>query len=137
MTGSIRALSEGEKAMAERRVEELARQIAASYGCTADFTLIPEVPVTWNGPKMTALARRAAEAVVGPENIVQPRPAMASEDFAVFGRDVPSFFYWLGSGYPGREMSCWHSSKFTTDDDALPIAAALLAQSAIEGLKGL
>lgn len=135
ITGSIRALSEEVKAMAERRVEELARQIAAAYGCTADFTLIPEVPVTWNGPEMTALARRAAEAVVGPENIVQPKPAMGSEDFAVFGRDVPAFFYWLGSGYPGREMPCWHSSQFTTDDDALPIAAALLAQSALEGLE--
>ena len=134
MTGSIRALSEEVKAMAEGRVCGLAGQIAAAYGCTAHVDLIPEVPVTWNSPEMTALARRAAEAVVGTENIVQPKPAMGSEDFAVFSRDVPSFFYWVGSGYPGQEMPCWHSDQFTTDDEALPIAAALLAQSAMVGL---
>ena len=100
------------------------------------LTLIPQ-HLSCYGLKVeegTPLARRAAEAVVGTENIVQPKPAMGSEDFAVFGRDVPSFFYWVGSGYPGQEMPCWHSDQFTTDDDALPIAAALLAQSAMAGL---
>ena len=130
LTGSIRALSEDVKAMAEGRVQVLAEQLAAAYGCTCEYTLIPEVPVTWNGPEMTALAHRAAELTVGAGNVVRPKPALASEDFAVFGRHVPSFFYWLGSGYPDRDVNpCWHAGDFTTDDDALPIGAALLAQS--------
>ena len=59
---------------------------------------------------------------------------MGSEDFAVFGQDVPSFFYWLGSGYPDRDNAGWHSPGFRTDDNALPLGAALLAESALLGL---
>ena len=83
---------------------------------------------------MTALARRAAASVVGEENIVGTAPEMSSEDFPEFGREVPYFFYWLGSGFPDRENAGWHSPKFRTDDSALAIDAALLARSALEGL---
>ena len=137
MTGSIRAHAQQVQDMACRRLEEICRGTAAAYGCTAELAFIPGVPITFNGPRMTALARRAAEAVAGPEQVVQPRPDLGSEDFAVFGQDVPSFFYWLGSGQPGGGSAPWHSERFRTDDDALPLGAALLAQSALEGLKGL
>ena len=83
---------------------------------------------------MTALARRAAASVLGEDHIVGAAPEMSSEDFPEFGREVPYFFYWLGSGFPDRENAGWHSPKFRTDDDALAIDAALLARSALEGL---
>ncbi|MBR0026667.1 MAG: amidohydrolase, partial [Clostridia bacterium] len=59
---------------------------------------------------------------------------LASEDFAVFGKEIPSFFYWLGTGFPGEENAPWHSVDFCTNDDALPIGAALLAQSVMTAL---
>lgn len=130
MTGSLRAHSDEVLAAASAKLESLARDIAAAYGCTPDFVLEPQVPVTWNGPETTALAKQAAEELVGAANVVQPRPDMGSEDFAVLSQGIPSFFYWLGSGFPGRENACWHSAQFRTDDDALPLGAALLARSA-------
>ena len=54
----------------------------------------------------------------------------------MLGQTVPSFFYWLGSGFPGKVNPCWHSERFRTDDSALPLGAALLAASALEGLEG-
>ena len=60
---------------------------------------------------------------------------MGSEDFAVLGRHLPSFFYWIGTGYPGRENPGWHNARFRVDDDALPIGAALMAQSAWTALE--
>ena len=82
-----------------------------------------------------AAALLAALALVDPEQVVSPAPDMGSEDFAVFGQEVPSFFYWLGSGFPGQFNPCWHNEHFRTDDSALPLAAALLAQSALVGLE--
>ena len=90
--------------------------------------LIPEVPVTWNSPEMTALARRAAEAVVGTENIVQPRPAMGSEDFASFTYELPCAYLLLGAGTPqedpryGKPM---HNEAVVFNEDVLPTGAAL------------
>ena len=72
---------------------------------------------------------------MGAENVVQPRPDMGSEDFAVLSQGIPSFFYWLGSGFPDRENPCWHNVHFRTDYDALPLGAALLARSVELALK--
>lgn len=134
MTGSIRAFSHETRMMAQSRVERLCRDIAAGYSCGCDFTCEEAAPLLCNSPAMTALARQAASSVLGEESIVGTAPEMSSEDFPEFGREVPYFFYWLGSGFPGRENAGWHSAKFRTDDSALAIDAALLARSALLGL---
>ena len=135
MTGSIRAHSSTAHRHAEQRLKELTLGVSAAYGCTAEVEFHPGVPATVNSSEMTALARKAALSLVDPANVVSPAPDMGSEDFAVFGQEVPAFFYWLGSGYPGQANPCWHNEHFRTDDDALPLAAALLAQSALVGLE--
>ncbi|NCE65384.1 amidohydrolase [Pseudoflavonifractor sp. 524-17] len=135
MTGDIRAHSDEVIQKTQNRLEALAKGIAASYQCGCEVRFVPEVPVTDNRPEMVRLARRAAAAVVGEENIVQPRGDMGSEDFAVFGREVPAFFYWLGTGFPGQSNPCWHNERFKTDDSALPLGAALLAQSVLETME--
>lgn len=134
MTGDIRAHSDEVLHQTERRLEALATGLAETYGCTCEVRFVPEVPVTWNGPDMTALARRAAAAVVGEENLVSPRGNMGSEDFAVLGQHLPAFFYWTGTGFPHQDNPCWHSAAFRVDDDALPIGTALMAQSALTAL---
>lgn len=137
MTGSIRFHQEWAHQKACKRLEELTVGVAAAYGCTAEVSFHPGVPATVNSPKLTALARKAALALVEPDKVVSPRPDMGSEDFAVFGQHIPAFFYWLGSGFPGRDNPCWHNEHFRTDDSALPLAAALLAESALVGLEEL
>ena len=64
MTGSIRVFRHDTRLRAEQRVEALARDIGAAYGCTVDFETEEVAPLVCNGPEMTALARRAAEAGV-------------------------------------------------------------------------
>ena len=135
MTGDIRAHSDEVLHQTERRLDALARGIAGSYECTCEVLFVPEVPVTFNGPEMTTLARKAASAIVGEENLVSPRGNMGSEDFAIFGQHLPAFFYWTGTGYPRRDNPCWHNEYFHVDDDALPIGTALMAQSALVGLE--
>lgn len=137
MTGSIRFHQEWAHQKARRRLEDLTTGVAAAYGCTAEVAFHPGVPATVNSPELTALARKAALELVEPDKVVSPRPDMGSEDFAVFGQHIPAFFYWLGSGFPGQANPCWHNEHFRTDDSALPLAAALLAQSALVGLASL
>lgn len=134
MTGSIRAFSHETRMMAQERVETLTRDIAGAYGCTCTISFEEAAPLLYNGPEITALARQAAVSVLGGENVVGAKPDMSSEDFPVFGRQVPAFFYWLGSGFPDRDNAGWHSPRFQTDDSALPLDAALLARSALLGL---
>lgn len=135
MTGAIRAHSDEILQQTQRRLEALTQGIAQTYGCRCKVSFVPEVPVTWNGPGMTSLARRAAGAIVGEENLVSPQGNMGSEDFAVLGQHLPSFFYWTGTGFPHQDNPGWHNEHFRVDDEALPIGAALLAQSALLALE--
>ena len=137
MTGSIRFHQEQAHQKAQQRLEALTTGIAAAYGCRAEVSFQPGVPATVNSPAMTVLARKAALALVPPGQLVAPAPDMGSEDFAILAQDVPAFFYWLGSGFPGQANPCWHSPQFRTDDSALPLGAALLAQSALTALNEL
>ena len=133
MTGSIRYHRPDSLEVAMRRLGELTEHISAAHGCTSSLDFQPQVPVTYNSPALTAVARRSAAAVAGGDRVDSPLPDMGSEDFAVFGQEVPAFFYWLGTGTPAP----WHAVDFTTDDSLLPLGAALLAQSAAEALDAL
>lgn len=134
LTGSIRFQRDAAGTAAGERLCAMAEAICAAYGCTAETEILPQVPVTENSPELVALARRAAADTVGEENTVSPRPDMGAEDFSLFGKEAPAFFYWLGSGFPDRENAAWHSADFETDDGALPLGAELLARSALLGL---
>ena len=77
------------------------------------------------------IALRAAEAAVGREHIVDSRACLASEDFAVFGEQIPSFLYWVGSGTPGKKCASWHDPAFCVDPHYLETAVPVLCSSAL------
>jgi len=57
------------------------------------------------------------------------RPVMGSEDFSFFARQIPAFYFFLGTRGPGVESQTLHSSDFDPDENALTVgvtAAALL-----------
>lgn len=134
MSGDIRSYDDEIHEMALDRLTEISRQVAAAYGCRTETEIIPKVPALRNSAAMTAIARQAAAATVGEENIVCPAPSLASEDFAVLAQHTDAFFYWLGTGTEGAANYPWHNPAFTTDDRAITIGAALLAESAAQFL---
>lgn len=131
LTGSVRALDETVHDTCLRRVEEICKNTAVSYNCDVDFEIIPQVPMIYNSVDMTKYAKKAALATVGKENIVQTPPCLGSEDFAVFGKEIPSFFYWVGSGTASENNAPWHSKGFKVADGYIEISATLLANCAI------
>lgn len=77
------------------------------------------------------IARGTAEASLGKEAVAQPPVNLASEDFSIYGQHVPAFFYFLGSGAPGRPLYSWHNAHFHPDGRTPIYGAALLAQSVL------
>lgn len=80
MTASIRALSEEAKAKAVSRMEDIVYGTAKAYGCRAEVEYREILPLVYNSPKMCALAKQAAIAAVGEENVTDAAPTMASEE---------------------------------------------------------
>jgi metal-dependent amidase/aminoacylase/carboxypeptidase family protein len=79
----------------------------------------------------------AAAAVVGQENVESGRRWMASEDMALFLREVPGCFFFVGSANAGRGLNApHHNPHFDFDEAALPLAAAVMAEAAWRYLGG-
>ncbi len=135
MTASIRALSEEAKAKAVSRMEEIVYGTAKAYDCQAEIEYREILPLVYNSPEMCALATRAAIAAVGSENVTDAVPTMASEDFSLIMAQVPSFFFWVGSGTPGETCYAWHSENFHTNDSAIRAAVLTMAQAALHALE--
>jgi metal-dependent amidase/aminoacylase/carboxypeptidase family protein len=75
---------------------------------------------------MTALARRAAEAVLEPEAVREAGPPiMPAEDFARFLEQVPGCYASLGVATPGSDdRPPAHSGAFRLDESGLPAGVA-------------
>lgn len=132
LTGSIRTLHHPVHERIMERLAALARQTALGYECACDITWQPQVPAVVNSDALYPVARRAAEKAAGTGGVVDTLPCLGSEDFAVLGQSIPSFFYWVGSGEPGKENAAWHSDTFRIADGYLNTAVPLLVYSAME-----
>ncbi|MEA4895567.1 MAG: M20 family metallopeptidase [Oscillospiraceae bacterium] len=131
ISGNLRTLDPEVRDRALERIRRICTDIASGYECTADLQLNVKALGVINGPDMYQLARRAATAVFGEDHIVDPPVSLASEDFSMYGRYVPSFFYFLGSGTPGKPVYSWHNARFCADSHTPVFGAALLSQSVL------
>lgn len=130
MTGSIRALSNKGRDTAKERLAAIIENTALTYGCKASLSYDGNVPLLHNSEKMYYLACEAAKRAMGEESVVSTEPCLGSEDFAVYSKYAPTFFYWLGVGKE-EGSAPWHNAYFATDDNALKYGALLLAESVI------
>ena len=92
-------------------VQRIAKGIAIAGNVPEDRMPIVTVskseytPVTFNDPALADKFRVVAKAALGPQNLVETKPSMASEDFgewALPDHSVPIFCFWLGASDPAK-----------------------------------
>ena len=132
MHGTLRSFDDRVREILRRRVREVLEGTAAAAGCRLDYTLSPGYPAVVNDPDAVLRVRRQAALVVGEENVVEPAPMAAAEDFAYFLRQVPGAFAFIGAGNIARGITApHHSPQFDIDESALPIGTELLVRIAL------
>ncbi len=138
LSGTVRSYDPATRDLLERRLHETVEASAAALGCRGELSYRRDLPPVLNDPRATRFARSAVESLLGAEGAVVPVPSMGGEDFAVFTEKAPGCFLWLGVGNPDiGAVHPWHSPLFVADERALPLGAAVLAQSAINAMEGL
>jgi len=130
MTGYIRSFDHAMHERLEERLRRIAESTAEAYECRCSVDLTRAVPAVNNSEEMYGIAYKAACEAVGAEHVIDSEPCLASEDFAVYGNELPTFFYWVGSGTPGKENAPWHDPAFRVDDHYLETAVPVLCASA-------
>ena len=77
---------------------------------------------------MTDLLKKTATELLGPERVVMMNQAMMSvDDFSFFAKQVPSVYFFAGSGYEDRENYGLHHGKFEADERMLDTTVPLEA----------
>lgn len=135
MTGTIRTFTPHTREVVLRRVREVIEGVAAACGARAELEMIRLTPAVANDPQVTGVVRRAAEAVLGPQQVHSGERTMGSEDAAYFMEHVPGCFFFLGSTGPDRAFVPHHNPRFDIDEGVLALGVAILAHAAASYLK--
>jgi amidohydrolase len=136
LEGTSRSLNKEVARRIPHLLKEIVSGITKSAGASFELKYTPGYPVLINHPQATDLARGTIARMFGKKAIYEiKKPLMGAEDFAFYLQNVPGSFLRLGIRNPKRDaVYPWHHPRFTVDEDAIRIGAALLAGVAVDFL---
>ncbi|MCR9293004.1 MAG: M20 family metallopeptidase [bacterium] len=125
LEGSIRSQDQSVREALHRAIERIAKAIGQLHGTVVEVEITLGTPVVYNIPEYAALARSAAEMVVGRKGVVRMEIAnMGGEDFGYYLEQIPGCYVRFGTAREGVEHYPAHSSKFDFDEESLAVGAA-------------
>lgn len=135
--GTIRGFNDELTDTLRRRLEEVAEGTAKVFGGNAKVNWLFSSPAMYCDSDFTDDVVRYAADVVGADHMIPKKErATGSEDFAYFGRKVPSQIFWLGGGVDDKAKRISnHNPRVLFSEEALPYGAAVYVQCAMEWLK--
>ena len=135
--GTFRTFDETWRDKARRLIATKAQAVAAAHGCRCEVKIDKGYPFLKNDPEVTASARRAAEAFLGKENVVDLDIRMTAEDFGYFAQAVPSCFYRLGTRNETKGITAGlHTPEFDVDETSIETGTGLMVWEALWQLAG-
>ena len=136
--GTIRALEEDVRQYLAKRIKEISMSTAKTFRGTCKAVMDWGAPPVLNDPKMTELAAKAAEKVVGSKFVITKvdSPNMGGEDFAYYLNEVPGAFMFLSSADHAKHSDVpHHNPKFMIDEDVLSKGSAVFVSIVEDYLK--
>ena len=129
--GTIRATTPEARSLLCHGVRAMAEGVAATHGLRAEVTLSEGTPPLVNTVQAAAWAQTAARAVLGDDALKMLATAnMGGEDFAFYTERMEGCFMRVGTWSEGRSRAGVHTPRFDPHEDALFVAAAVLAECA-------
>ncbi|WP_299755634.1 M20 family metallopeptidase [uncultured Pontibacter sp.] len=133
--GTFRTMNEVWRKEAHQKIKKLAEGLCESMGGSCDIDIKFGYPFLQNDPQVTGVARKAAVAYLGEENVVDLDLWMGAEDFAYYTQQVPACFYRLGTRNEERGITSGvHTPTFNIDEAALETGIGLMAWVALQEL---
>jgi amidohydrolase len=124
-TGTMRTFSNSNRDYFEEALHRVVEGACAMQGISADVTYTRNYPPLVNTAEETEVARRAATAIVGADNVnAKSERLMGSEDFSYMLEHRPGNYIMVGNG-DGHTGGCMvHNPHYDFNDDILSIGAS-------------
>lgn len=136
LQGTVRCLDEPVRPLIRDVMEGFLKETLTPQGARFELDYLQGYPIVVNDPTMTSLVVRAAGRAVGPENVIELPPSMASEDMAFYLQKVPGCFFFVGAGNDDASKNHpHHSPRFTIDERSLVTGLTVLCSAAVEYLE--
>ncbi len=136
IAGTFRTTDEQWRSAAHQKMEALVCGMAAAMGGSCTFAINKGYPALYNDPALVQRMKKAAQAFVGAEQVVDLELYMIAEDFAYYAQQIPGCFYYLGIQNNAKGInSGLHTSTFNIDETALELGPGLMAWLALKELE--
>ena len=134
--GTMRTLNEDVRTAAMAMMNQTLKGITSAYGANYELTWGRNNPVTYNDPKLVAATVPTLKRILGEANLTTPLPQMGAEDFSLFQKVVPGFFYFLGVGNKAKGITAMiHTPEFEADEEALVIGVNVMSNVLLDYLE--
>ncbi len=142
LKGSIRAMEDSVREHIRQRIREIAAGVAAATQTKAKLKFDRACPAFLEDDELASSLEVWAREMLGEDKVFNAGDfpgggkSAGSEDFAYVSREVPSAMLVLAAGEKKKGYNYpLHHPKADFDEQALPIGAAVLANSAIKWLQ--
>jgi amidohydrolase len=122
LTGTIRTLDTAMQNDIHERIRRTAELIAESAGARAEVRIQKMAPVNYNDPDLTLQMLPALQKAAGVGNVRERKPMTGAEDFAFYGKKVPTLFFFLGgmpNGIDPKDTPAHHTPDFHIDESGM------------------
>ena len=135
LSGTVRTYDDGVRDLIQRRIQEIASGIAATFRAEAETVYLRGYPSMHNDEQAVGLAREVCEELLGAENVHESEPMMAGEDMAYVAARVPTCMYSLGVRNEERGIIYPpHHPRFDADEDAITVGVRTMSAIALRYL---
>lgn len=137
LKGTVRTVSQSVREAMPAMITRIVQQTAAAYRCEGKVEYVKGTPPVINRPELVALIEKAADSVLGTENIVHlENVSMGSEDFSFYMEKVPGAIFRLGTAneQPQSKLAL-HNPEIIFDEKCLPTGVLVMCAAALECLE--
>jgi amidohydrolase len=119
-----------------QRMERIAAGVTQAFGASYRMEYRVPAPVTANDVGLTRSSVPVLKRILGPENVLEPKPQMGAEDFSYFAREIPGFYFFLGVSNQQKGITAdLHTPEFDVDETAIPLGVRLMSALIIQYLE--
>jgi hippurate hydrolase len=122
LKGTVRTLDEGIRALAQRRLSEIAAGVAQAMGAKAEVSYFKGYPVMVNAEAETEFAAEIARKVSG--DCAEAPLVICGEDFAFLLNARPGAYILVGNG----DSASLHHPEYNFNDEAIPAGCSWWAE---------
>jgi amidohydrolase len=135
LEGTLRSFADDVREQLIQEVEH-AMRITRAFGGDYHLQIERGYPATYNDPIVVGWLRQVGSELLGRDKVGTEQKTMGAEDFSFMAKAAKGAMFRLGVNPPGAEPRYLHTSTFDLDEKALPIGAAILAETARRFVRG-